>query len=230
MTRSLNLLKFNFRGRQAIRSILNYTRRPIRDHNHMRVMVFGDSNAYRPGNGNNCWPALLQRESGNRLKVINESYDGRTTRYDKGERNGLAVINAKIKNAQPLKIVLVALGTNDLKAIYGPPDTAEVVEGIARIVTVIKALDIDTKPILITPPPLGRTANGDLASAWNRIPPLVAQYRHYANMKNIPIINLCSIIVANGDLEPDSVHLNLIGRKKVADIVWDNLKGVCQNV
>lgn len=230
MTRIYNLLKCNFPGGHAIRSILSSIRQSIRDHNHMRVMVFGDSNAYRPGNGNNCWPALLQRESGNRLKVINESYDGRTTRYDTGECNGLAVIDAKLKNAQPLEIVLIALGTNDLKATYGPPDVAEVAEGIARIVTVIKALDIDTKPILITPPPLGPAATGDLAGAWNRIPPLVAQYRRYANMKNIPIIDLCSIIDADGDLEPDSVHLNLIGRKKVADIVWNNLQGVCQNV
>ena len=76
---------------------------------------------------------MLQRNSGNRLQVINESVDGRTTQYDTGECKGLAVIEKKISNANPIEFVLIALGTNDIKTKYGPPDAAEVVEGIDKI-------------------------------------------------------------------------------------------------
>ena len=230
MTRSFNLLECNFPGRQMIRSLFNSARRSVRGHNSMRVMVFGDSNAYRPGNGNNCWPALLQRKSGNRLKVINESYDGRTTQYDTGQCNGLRVIAKKIVKANPIEFVLIALGTNDVKSKYGPPDAAEVVQGIDEIVKIMKKCNSSTKPILLTPPPLGNVASGDLAGGQDRIPPVVAEYRRYANTQNIPIIDLYSTIDINVDLEPDCIHLSHSGRKKIADILWDNLQGVCQYV
>jgi lysophospholipase L1-like esterase len=193
-------------------------------------MVFGDSNAYRPGNGRNCWPVMLQRISGNRLQVINESVDGRTTQYDTGECNGLGIIENKLSNARPLNYLLVALGTNDVKVQYGPPDAPAVVEGLDKIIRTVYKVDASIIPILVTPPPLGHVTTGDLAGAMNRIPSLVAAYRCYATTKNISLIDLYANVDAEGDLESDCVHLNPIGRKKIADIVWNHLQGVFQYV
>ena len=188
-------------------------------------MVFGDSNAYRPGNTEDCWPSMLQHEGRNNLWVINESCDGRTTQYDTGECNGLKVVEKKIRNAWPLEYVLVALGTNDVKDKYGPPGATEVVAGIAKIITIIKTTNGGAKPILLTPPPLGNVICGELAGAQDRIPPVVAEYHRYANTQNIPIVDLYSTIYRDGDLEPDFTHLNHVGRRKVANIVCGNLRG-----
>jgi len=56
-----------------------------------RIMVFGDSNSFRPDGRKMCWPALLENKGSLHLRVFNESCDGRTTKYDNGERNGLNV-------------------------------------------------------------------------------------------------------------------------------------------
>lgn len=182
-------------------------------------MIFGDSNAYRPGNTQHCWPAILQRQCRQCLRVINASCDGRTTRYDKGECNGLGIIEKKIKYARPVEFVLIALGTNDVKDKYGPPDAAEVVDGIDRIIQVIKRSAGSAKPVLLTPPPMGVVVCGDLAGAQGRIPPVVEKYRQYSTTQAIPLIDLYSTIDSDSDLETDKVHLNARGRRNVANAV-----------
>ena len=132
----------------------------------------------------------------------------------------------KIKNAWPLEYVLVALGTNDVKDKYGPPGTTEVVAGIDKIIKNIETTNGGAKPILLTPPPLGNVICGDLAGAQGRIPSVAAEYRRLAVTQHIPIIDLHSTLDADVDLEPDCVHLNALGRRKVATIVCRNLQGV----
>lgn len=193
-------------------------------------MVFGDSNACRPGKSRDCWPAMLQRLSGKTIWVINESCDGRTTRYDAGECNGLEVIEKKIRRAIPLDFVLLALGTNDVKFKYGPPNVAEVVAGIGEIIRIIKKTDSGLQPLLLSPPSLGKVTSGDLAGAQDRIPPLVAEYHRYSTTNNIPIIDLSLTVDPDADLEADRVHLNIRGRTKVATIVWKKLQKICTPV
>ena len=186
-------------------------------------MVFGDSNAYRPGNGRNCWPAMLQRKSGYRLQVINESCDGRTTQYDTGECNGLGVIENKLSNARPLAYLLVALGTNDLKDQYSLPDEISVVEGVDKILNIVTSVDDSIRPVLMTPPPLGTVTNGDLAGAKDRLETVIPGYRRLAASRKIALLDLFSILDTAKDLENDGVHLNARGRKTVANTVWDYL-------
>jgi lysophospholipase L1-like esterase len=189
-----------------------------------RVMVFGDSNAYRPANGGDCWPAMLQRLSGETLWVINESCDGRTTRYDTGECNGLKVIENKIKGAGPLDGIILALGTNDIKSKYGPPDAADIVEGIEKIIQVTTRYSAGVTPVVLTPPPLGNVTSGELANAKGRIPSLAATYRLFGEKHNIPLIDIYETINIITDLEKDSTHLNVQGRKKIAIAVWNFIK------
>lgn len=216
----LSRFNFNFPGTQVIQSFFDLRRLFIRQLHYRRLLVFGDSNAFRPDSNRNCWPAMLQHKSGNTLCVINESFDGRTTQYDSGECNGLAVIEKKIRNALPLAFVLVALGTNDVKVLYGPPDAAEVLEGIHRILKSISRCNRGAEVVLVTPPPLGNVIHGDLAGAQHRILSVVAEIRRYATDRRIPFVDLHSTIDADADLEADHVHLNAHGRIKTADAVW----------
>jgi len=82
--------------------------------NIKRIMVFGDSNAYRPGSKKKSWPKLLEAKDPRCLNVFNESCEGRTTGYDTGECNGLSVIAEKLTAHKPLDYVVVVLGTNDV--------------------------------------------------------------------------------------------------------------------
>ena len=193
--------------------------------NTQRIMVFGDSNAYRPGSNKKSWPKLLEAQDSIHLNVFNESCDGRTTRYDIGECNGLSVIAEKLTAHEPLDYVIVILGTNDVKNKYGPPSPAGIAEGMSRIIEIIENHGDGAKPILLTPPPLGNVTSGELTGAQSRIPPVIAEYRLMAMNRYIRLVDIYSIMDINTDLEPDMIHLNALGRQKIADAVFTNLQG-----
>ncbi len=190
----------------------------------IRIMIFGDSNAYRPANNTKTWPKLLEAKDPGHLNVINESCDGRTTKYDIGERNGLCVIGEKLALHEPLDYIVVLLGTNDVKNKYGPPRPEETAEGINRIMETIKKHDDRVKPILLTPPPLGNVDSGDLAGAQPRIAPVADEYRQLSKKRNVQLIDIFLLLDVNTDLESDMVHLNASGRKKIANAVWAELQ------
>jgi lysophospholipase L1-like esterase len=188
-----------------------------------RIMVFGDSNSFRPDGGHRCWPALLEDKAPPHLHIFNESCDGRTTRYDTAERNGLDAIRSKLTAHAPLDYVITMLGTNDLKGKYGPPSAADVADGMGRILDVIDAHSGGAEVILVTPPPLGNVTSGDLAGAGSRISAVAAEYRSLAMARDIRLIDIYAILNSSTDLGPDKIHLNARGRHKVADAVWTNL-------
>lgn len=191
-----------------------------------RIMVFGDSNSFRPGGNKTCWPALLKDKDPSRFTVFNESCDGRTTRYDIGEFNGLSVLASKLTVHAPLDYVIVMLGTNDVKSKYGPPNATEIAHGVRLILDVINIQGGGAKVILVLPPPLGNVTSGELAGAQRRIPPVVAEYRLLATNCDVPMVDVNSIINSSTDLEPDKVHINPTGRQKVADATWASLQGL----
>jgi len=189
-------------------------------------MVFGDSNAYRPGSSKKSWPKLLEAKDPLHLIVLNESCDGRTTRYDIGECNGLSVIAEKLIAHEPLDYVVVVLGTNDVKNKYGPPSPAEIAEGMSRILEIIENHAGGAKPILLTPPPLGNVNSGELAGAQPRIPSVAVEYRRLSRNLNVQMIDIYSILEINTDFESDMIHLNAVGRKKIAKAVWADLQEI----
>jgi lysophospholipase L1-like esterase len=194
--------------------------------NIKRIMVFGDSNSFRPEASQTSWPKLLENKDPLHLNVLNESCDGRTTRYDIGECNGLRVIGQKLTAHKPMDYVVVMLGTNDVKKKYGPPPVSEIVEGMHLLLDIIDNLGEGAEPILLTPPPLGNVTSGELAGAQLRIPPVVAEYRRLAINRGIRLIDIHSILEIVTDMEFDTIHLNVVGRKKIANALWDNLKEV----
>ncbi|MBE9516798.1 MAG: hypothetical protein IME93_07445 [Proteobacteria bacterium] len=191
-----------------------------------RIMVFGDSNASRPDGNRTCWPALIEDKGPLNINVFNESCDGRTTKYDIGERNGLSVIASKLTIHAPLDYVIVMLGTNDVKIRYGPPNAAEIANGIRQVIDFIDVHGGGAKPILLTPPPMGNVISGDLAGGQSRIPPVAAEFRLLAINSDVPLVDVNTAIDSDTDLEPDKVHLNLTGRQKVADTIWASLQGL----
>lgn len=96
----------------------------------IKVLCYGDSNTNgvkpdRSGRyaANERWTGLLQKQLGDNYYIIEEGLGGRTTELDhynadKPSRNGLVYFKACIDSHMPLDIVIIMLGTNDLKSIY----------------------------------------------------------------------------------------------------------------
>lgn len=94
------------------------------------VLCYGDSNTNgtkpdRSGRftANERWTGILQASLGDSYYVIEEGLGGRTTDLehynpDKPSRNGLVYFKACIDSHMPLDIIIIMLGTNDLKTMY----------------------------------------------------------------------------------------------------------------
>lgn len=89
------------------------------------ILCFGDSNTWGadPAGGlrhdrSTRWPCILKKELGDEFHVVEEGLCGRTTVWDdpvEGPKNGLKQIVPIIQSHEPLDLVIIMLGTNDLK-------------------------------------------------------------------------------------------------------------------
>jgi lysophospholipase L1-like esterase len=100
------------------------------------ILCFGDSNTWGadPAGGprfdaQTRWASVLRNELGAGYWVVEEGCNGRTTVWDdpiEGDKNGVAYLPACLVSHHPLDLVVIALGTNDLKQRFGvsPEDVA----------------------------------------------------------------------------------------------------------
>lgn len=136
------------------------------------VMLFGDSNTHgtKPmpdlnGAGrfdrDERWAGRLARLLPE-WEVITEGHPGRTTVHDdpvEGEhRNGLKILPALLESHKPVDVVLVMLGTNDLKPRFSV-NAADIGHSLERLVRVIRASDCGPDGaapgvLLVAPPPI----------------------------------------------------------------------------
>lgn len=90
-----------------------------------RILCYGDSNTwgYKPAAAVRCdentrWPCRLQKLLGEEFRVIESGLRGRTTVFDDPFdefRNGAAGLGYALLEAAPVDLVILSLGTNDLK-------------------------------------------------------------------------------------------------------------------
>ena len=89
------------------------------------VLCYGDSNTwgYDPATRTRYpphvrWTGVLATRLGAEYRVVEEGLNGRTTRWDdpiEPGRNGLTYLRPCIESHQPLDVIIIMLGTNDLK-------------------------------------------------------------------------------------------------------------------
>ncbi len=135
------------------------------------ILCFGDSNTwgYSPDgvtryNSSVRWPSVMQSKLDADFKVIEEGNCGRTTIYDDPEepdRNGIKSFPTILEAHAPLDLVIIMLGTNDLKNCYSASamDIAKSLKKLTQIVLSHDLLQNHMPEILIiAPPPI---ANAD---------------------------------------------------------------------
>jgi len=147
------------------------------------VLAFGDSLTwgYDPVTGSrhareNRWPATLAEALGGRAEVVAEGLNGRTTAFDDHladcDRNGAQILPTVLDTHKPLDLVIILLGTNDLKpAVHGQAISAK--NGIKKLVSVVRhhdwALEVEGPGVLIVaPPPFCDAANPEFAATFGR--------------------------------------------------------------
>lgn len=137
------------------------------------VLCFGDSNTYgavptlaRVGrhrySPERRWPGIMRRQLGNGWDVVEEGHPSRTTVHDDPiegmHKNGLKALPVCLESHMPLDLVILMLGTNDLKYrfVVTPGDIADSIEVLARLVQRSEAGPAGAAPalIIVAPPPM----------------------------------------------------------------------------
>jgi lysophospholipase L1-like esterase len=138
------------------------------------ILCYGDSNTWGciPIEGDEAprrlgsserWPGILRAEMGESVHVVEEGLNSRTTVFDdplEPGRNGRPFLSTCLLSHQPLDLVIVMLGTNDLKVRFGV-SAGEVAEGAGLLVDDVlrsRCGPQGSAPqvLLVCPPPLGR--------------------------------------------------------------------------
>ncbi len=162
------------------------------------------------------WPGVLAAELGAGIaEVIEEGLNGRTTIWDDpylDGRNGRTYLLPCLRSHAPVDVLVLMLGTNDLKSILGR-SAAEIAAGVGALVGM--ALTSGSGPdgaaprvLLVAPPGPGEvTARsevwgfGEARAKGERMPAL---YRTVAEMNGVAFLDGSAI----AELDPaDGVHL-----------------------
>jgi len=134
-----------------------------------RIICFGDSNTwgYDPASGNrfeNRWPVVLQNIIGDEYQIIEEGQNGRTIAledpWEWGTKRALDYVLPMIETHKPSYMLIIMLGTNDLKKKFHLP-AADIAGSLQTMLEKIKAHSEyylntpDLRILIIAPPPLG---------------------------------------------------------------------------
>ena len=182
------------------------------------ILAFGDSLTWGhdPVDGGRLpyetrWPVVLQRELGN-AEVISEALCGRSTVFDDHagscDRNGARALPVALSSHMPLDLVILMLGTNDLKACNAP--TADLsAKGMKRLIQIVRHHPWD-KPrcappalLVVAPPPhVGPRHPESRVAQSRRLAPL---FRAEAEAAGAAFFDAGSVISAS---EVDGTHLD----------------------
>jgi lysophospholipase L1-like esterase len=112
------------------------------------VLCYGDSNTYGsiPSVGGRFprdvrWPGVLANELGAGWHVIEEGLGGRTTVFDDPilpDRNGRRYLMPCLLSHAPVDVVVISLGTNDLKARFAAT-AVDIARGVGVLAELVLA-------------------------------------------------------------------------------------------
>lgn len=195
-----------------------------------KILCFGDSNTYgydprttkRYPKGVR-WTSILQENLGENFEVIEEGCNGRTTVFEEPGapwKAGKASIQVVLNTHKPVDLVVLMLGSNDLKNIYSA-ETATIAAGAEFLVQMIQAFtkekqDKEAKILLVSPPVIGdgiedtsvfstkRGGNFD-TSAIVRSRQFHSYYRNIADRYGCLFVDAAAHIKSS---DADSLHLD----------------------
>jgi lysophospholipase L1-like esterase len=211
--------------------------------NAIRVLCYGDSNTYgaipttherRPTDKR--WTGILQNKLGNNFEIIEEGLSARTIDIDdpkhKG-KNGLEYIFPCLASHYPINIIILMLGTNDLKYRFNKT-SQDVANGIQKILNEIleSAKEEETKLpkiILVCPPVISEAVKENqgkdkFENAEEKSKLLPILYKEIAIKNKIFFVNLQDKIKFSNS---DGLHYDLESHEIIANIFEKEILKLC---
>lgn len=203
------------------------------------ILCYGDSNTWgqipgsegRYGRGVR-WTGVLASELGSGYQVIEEGLCGRTTLWDdpiEGYKNGREYLIPCLETHTPIDLVVLMLGTNDLKLRFSVP-AYDIASSIAVLVEIIQKsmTGKSSQPpqvLIIAPPPLGLLSEyADMFEQGTaKSKKLGAHYRRVAEECHCAFLDAGQLIVSS-DL--DGVHFEADQHSRLGKAVAGKVQAI----
>ena len=210
------------------------------------ILCYGDSNTwgYDPRTGGRYdhktrWPMAMARILNRNSPpedpqwwVVEEGLNGRTTcREDpiEGDKNGLRQLIPILESHQPIDVVAVMLGTNDLKTRFNP-SPFDIARGAQRVVMAARDSkfgpgDSEPKLIMICPPPTVESRTflhifGDCTELSKKLSPL---YRQLAAECGAVFLDAGKYVETS---PADGIHFEAAGQLALAEAMAEIVKNL----
>ena len=182
------------------------------------------------------WTSLLQEQLGAAYRVVEEGLNGRTTMFDDPLdicRNGLEAIDYSMLTNSPVDLVILMLGTNDVKEFFGMPPYV-IAKGCGRLIDRIQAGGYGPngaapEVLLVAPLKLPDTLPGSWLGdefgpgAIARNDQLPAYYEKIAAEKGVHFLNAAASVTAD---PADSIHMNEAGHAATAELMYEQVRRI----
>jgi|SRR5579859_2404564 len=201
----------------------------------IRILCYGDSNTWgREPQGDRYaaaarWTGVLQRELGNDYEIIEEGLVKRTTNLDDPDfvgKNGKTYLVPCLESQNPIDVVILMLGTNDLKQKYNRTP-AQVGEAIGELIALTKQYGKSsaqqTPHILLLSPPFvdEHFAQPEFLEAEVKSRALAAELAQVAQKNSCSFIDIGQIVLPS---QRDGIHLEPEMHEKIGERLADELR------
>jgi lysophospholipase L1-like esterase len=178
------------------------------------------------------WPGVLQQELGDDYEVISEGLPGRTTVWTdpiEGHMSGKDYLIPCLHSHKPIDMVIILLGTNDLKHRFGVT-AFDIAEGIGRLVKMIQQSESgpggrSPQVLILIPPPLEKPSKFAemFAGGVAKSKKLSQQYKRVAELLDCPYLDTSAFIVSS---EINGVHFDASTHNTLGHVVAQKVKTI----
>lgn len=201
------------------------------------VLCYGDSNTwgYDPASCTRFapdvrWTGVMAARLGNGYRVIEEGLNGRTTRWDdpiERGRNGLDYLRPCVASHDPLDLVIVMLGTNDLKRRFAL-SASDIAQSAAALAEEARRLAQNPETervevLLVAPPAVTTLTEFDemFAGAGEKSRQFSHYFRLAAGWYDVPFFDAGAVIVSS---EKDGIHFDAAEHAKLGAALADQVR------
>jgi len=204
-----------------------------------KILCYGDSNTWgcKPGTQKRFpkesrWPGVLEQELEKDCSVIEEGLNGRTTVWEdpiEGYKSGKNYLVPCLETHKPLDLVIILLGTNDLKARFSVT-AYDVAEGAGALVDIISKSETgknEASPeiLLIAPPPIAELSEYEdvFRGAREKSRNLSREFKRVATEHDCNLLDAAEYIHSSGK---DGIHLEKNQQEKLGRTVAERVKSL----
>ena len=204
------------------------------------ILCYGDSNTFgaNPSGGRwgryTRWPGRLQQLLGEEYYVIEEGFSGRTTVFDDPivpNRNGRTALPYALTCHRPLDLVIIMLGTNDLKHHFSALP-ASIARGAGELAGMVQRYDYGAmKPpqvLLVSPILVGEDVENSIyvdygPEAFENSKKLSACYRKVADARGCLYFDAAAVAKPS---QIDQLHMDAESHEALAKALADFIRNL----